>query len=85
VEDKGIGITESTQQRLFQPSKGSVNGLAMNPNGNRHGLFICQRVLEHLEGRIWFEHSNVAGNDEGKEPGTKVVFAFKLLEDPYFG
>jgi two-component system sensor histidine kinase EvgS len=52
VKDKGIGISESDQAKLFNPFVMLNNGKELNPNGVGLGLFICKNVLEQIGGSL---------------------------------
>jgi signal transduction histidine kinase len=67
VRDRGIGLKADTQEAvfglLFRTSEGSRHA-----GGAGIGLYVCRRLLEAMNGRIWAE----AAPDKG------TVFAFRL-------
>lgn len=69
VQDNGIGIPLSQQERIFQlyfrGSNQEVRGIVQEGEGV--GLAICKRIVERWGGRIWVE-SEVGG-------GTRMSFS----------
>lgn len=55
IQDQGIGIPESDQQRLFEPFFRAENAIATQAEGSGLGLYICKMLLEFNGGRIWVE------------------------------
>ena len=54
VADKGIGISEDEQLKIFQTDFRTQNPLSQSHNRYGHGLglSICQRIMEQLKGKI---------------------------------
>ncbi len=67
VRDRGIGLKADTQEAvfglLFRTSEGSRHA-----GGAGIGLYVCRRLLEAMNGRIWAEPA----------PDRGTVFAFRL-------
>jgi signal transduction histidine kinase len=55
VIDKGIGIAEADQERIFEKFSQVRNGLKDKVKGTGLGLAICKEIVEHHGGRIWVE------------------------------
>jgi signal transduction histidine kinase len=62
VADRGIGISEAGQARLFTPF------YSTKPDGMGIGLAISRSIVEYHDGRLYFE----------PRPGGGSVFAFTL-------
>jgi C4-dicarboxylate-specific signal transduction histidine kinase len=66
VSDRGSGIRDDTQHRLFEPFFSTkVEGMGI-------GLNICRSIVEAHQGRLWHERP-----DEG---GTRFVFTLPVAE-----
>jgi len=72
VQDKGIGIPERQQHRIFQKFSRLDNALSRKTEGTGLGLYLTKAIVEAHHGRIWF-HNNPDG------PGT--TFTFSLPRD----
>ncbi len=53
VADTGIGIREEDMNRLFKAFQQVDSGITRKYEGTGLGLYICQRLVELLGGRIW--------------------------------
>lgn len=72
VQDRGIGIPEHQQHRIFQKFSRLDNALSRKTEGTGLGLYLTKAIIEAHHGRIWF-HNNPDG------PGT--TFTFSLPRD----
>ena len=71
VIDSGIGISEETLARLFQPFVQADSSVTRTYGGTGLGLSICKRVLALMGSRI----------DVDSEPGKGSTFRFELELD----
>ena len=55
VEDSGIGISPEDQDKIFQKFFRSDDSKAREVPGTGLGLNITKRLVEMMDGRIWFE------------------------------
>ena len=67
VTDRGTGIPEDEQERVFEKF---VRGRGSLARGSGLGLYISRRVVEDHGGRIWIE--------SGSTPGVTVSFSLPL-------
>jgi Na+/proline symporter/signal transduction histidine kinase len=68
VRDNGPGIPPEHQRAIFEKFHQVGNSLTAKPPGSGLGLTICQRIVEHLGGRIWVE----------SRPGEGATFTFTV-------
>lgn len=68
VKDKGIGISEEDQSRLFQPFHRAADASKIDAQGSGLGLVVCRRIVEAHGGRLWVESS----------PGKGSTFFFTM-------
>lgn len=61
VRDNGPGIAREHQKVIFEKFRQVGDTLTAKPPGSGLGLAICQRIVEHLGGRIWVESELGAG------------------------
>lgn len=70
VEDHGPGIEKKDQQRVFDRFERAIS--ASEVSGLGLGLFICKRIVEAHQGRIWVE----------SEPGQGARFIVEVPLHP---
>lgn len=68
VRDNGPGISPEFQKVIFEKFRQVGDTMTAKPSGSGLGLAICQRIVEHLGGRIWVE----------SEPGRGATFTFTV-------
>lgn len=56
ITDKGTGIPESMQQKIFEPN------FTTKTSGTGLGLAICKAITEKANGHIWFETADNYGS-----------------------
>jgi two-component system sensor histidine kinase KdpD len=62
VEDTGIGVPDDLKDSIFQKfSRGSSHSRHQG-EGSGIGLFICQRIVTILNGKIWVEDVDPRGS-----------------------
>jgi signal transduction histidine kinase len=62
VSDTGAGISETDQERVFEPFAQATDGRADHPHGTGLGLPICREIIEHHGGRLWLQSRLGAGS-----------------------
>jgi signal transduction histidine kinase len=70
VTDTGIGISPEQKAKLFLPFNQADRTIAKQFGGTGLGLAISKRIVELMQGKIWFE------SELGK--GTKFIFTLKM-------
>jgi len=70
VEDTGIGIPLSQQNKVFNKFFRSSNVMKIDTEGTGLGLYIAKNIIEAHDGRIWFE------SEENK--GTTFYFTIPI-------
>ena len=68
VVDHGIGIPEAERIRIFERFYRATNAQSITDTGMGLGLYICRRIVEEHDGRIWVEPT----------PGGGSTFVVKL-------
>ena len=71
VSDTGIGMSQSTQEGLFNPFFQGDSSTTRNYGGTGLGLAICKQLVSHMGGDIWVE------SDLGK--GSRISFTLDLV------
>jgi signal transduction histidine kinase len=73
VADNGPGVQPEHHETIFEKFRQFPDAARAKPEGSGLGLAICQRIVEHLGGRIWLESA----------PGQGSVFRFTVpIEAP---
>ena len=67
VKDTGIGISPANQKKLFEKYSRIKNDQTRQITGTGLGLWICQRLVEMMAGKVWLE------SEEGK--GSSFYFS----------
>lgn len=62
VTDTGVGIPKNQQNRIFTKLFRADNVRGMDTEGTGLGLYIAKQVVEHLNGKIWFESEQDKGS-----------------------
>jgi signal transduction histidine kinase len=63
IRDNGPGIPKADCEAIFDRFHQVREGQTGNPMGTGLGLAICQRIVDHLGGRIWVESVEGEGAD----------------------
>lgn len=72
ILDDGPGFPPDETERLFEPFYRSTSSARL-VSGSGIGLFVCARLIEAMDGRIWAHGRPDGGSDFG--------FALRLVED----
>ncbi|MDD4182326.1 MAG: PAS domain-containing sensor histidine kinase [Candidatus Omnitrophica bacterium] len=62
VEDTGVGITEESLPRLFNPFEQAERQDSGKRQGTGLGLAICKEIILKHKGKIWAEPKNTGGS-----------------------
>jgi len=62
VIDHGIGIPEQERERIFERFYRGSNAQRVTDTGLGLGLYICRRIVEEHDGRIWHEPTPGGGS-----------------------
>jgi len=73
VEDSGIGIPESEQDKIFSKFYRANNATDTETEGTGVGLFITKQIVEAHKGKIWFD------SEEGE--GTTFYVQLPMASD----
>lgn len=72
VQDTGVGITQDKQAQIFQPFALGEDALKKEFSGAGVGLAISKRLIENMNGRMWFQST----------PGQGSTFYFSIKLQP---
>ena len=61
VSDTGIGIPESQQSQIFGRLFRADNAKNCQPDGNGLGLYVVKKLIELMDGNVWFESKENQG------------------------
>ena len=61
IRDRGIGIPEKDQARIFGQFARAGNAETYGIGGTGLGLYLCRELIERHHGRIWFESKEGQG------------------------
>lgn len=62
VVDHGIGIPDAERVRIFERFYRATNAQGITDTGMGLGLYICRRIVEEHDGRIWVEPTPGGGS-----------------------
>jgi signal transduction histidine kinase len=62
VVDRGVGIPEDERERIFDRFYRASNVGSITDTGMGLGLYICRRIIEAHDGRIWVEATPGGGS-----------------------
>jgi len=62
VIDHGIGIPDAERVRIFERFYRATNAQSITDTGMGLGLYICRRIVEEHDGRIWVEPTPGGGS-----------------------
>ncbi|TWA72172.1 PAS/PAC sensor signal transduction histidine kinase [Azospirillum baldaniorum] len=68
IQDRGCGISPENAEKLFSPF------FTTKTEGMGMGLNICRSIIEHHQGRLWFEPA--------ADGGTVFLFSLPVLSAP---
>ncbi len=80
VIDHGVGIPESDRERIFERFFRASNVRSVTDTGLGMGLYICRRIVEAHQGRIWHEPTPGGGSTfrvsiplEGRDASSQMA------------
>lgn len=71
VQDQGIGIPPEAREKVFELLV-RTDEAARFASGAGIGLYVCRRLLEAMDGRIWI--------DPAREQGTRVTLRLRVFD-----
>lgn len=72
VADKGIGIIEAEQNKIFSKFFRGTNAKSLEPNGTGLGLYYSRALIERRGGSLWFRPN--------KEGGTTFFYSVPVAK-----
>ncbi|MCW2237300.1 PAS domain S-box protein [Azospirillum canadense] len=69
IRDRGCGISPENAEKLFSPF------FTTKTEGMGMGLNICRSIIEHHQGRLWFEPAPEEAAQDAGAGGTAFVFS----------
>ncbi len=69
VRDQGMGLPPGAAEEIFRPFGRAPNATSANVPGMGLGLYICRRIAEQTDGRLWAE-------SDGEGRGTAMLAWF---------
>ncbi len=76
ITDRGIGISEKDQQKMFNIDQSFSNPGTKREKGSGLGLIICKEFIEMNQGKIWIENKQV-NQTERQDLGSSFKFTLK--------
>jgi PAS domain S-box-containing protein len=70
IKDTGIGIADESQDHLFEAFSQADSSITRKYGGTGLGLAICKKIVEQMDGDIWF--------DSAQGEGSTFSFSLKL-------
>jgi len=61
IKDTGIGIPQSQQSQIFSRLFRADNAKNCQPDGNGLGLYVVKKLVDLMQGNVWFESSENQG------------------------
>ena len=61
ISDTGIGIPLSQQAQIFSRLFRADNAKSLQPDGNGLGLYVVKKLVELMQGNIWFDSKQNQG------------------------
>ncbi len=81
IQDSGIGIPTEDIPHLFQKFYRVDNSATREIGGTGLGLYLCRRLIESMDGRIWVESEYKKGSTFSVElPRISNIEANRLIE-----
>jgi signal transduction histidine kinase len=62
VQDRGLGIREDKQARIFEPFYRAHSGTSDDYGGMGVELYICREIIRRHGGKMWFKSEEGAGS-----------------------
>jgi len=78
VQDRGIGIAESDQARIFEYLYRSPETRRRRLSGLGLGLFVSRTLIERMGGRLWLEDTQTTDSSTDSSSGSTFCFTLPL-------